>query len=59
LLTVRENIQSKRGKDREAIDQAVDAFEILGQRLSQVAGSLSGGQQQMLAMPGPTSRARG
>jgi branched-chain amino acid transport system ATP-binding protein len=51
-LTVRENLvmQAKKGEEDEAIDRAESAFPILGQRLRQVAGTLSGGQQQMLAM---------
>jgi branched-chain amino acid transport system ATP-binding protein len=51
-LTVRENItlQAARGAQAEAIDRAAAAFPILGQRLDQQAGTLSGGQQQMLAM---------
>ena len=35
---------------RADIDPAVQAFPILGERLGQVAGSLSGGQQQQLAL---------
>ena len=51
-LTVRDNLvmQSRPGHEQEAIDKAVTAFPILGQRLHQVAGTLSGGEQQMLAM---------
>jgi branched-chain amino acid transport system ATP-binding protein len=51
-LTVRENLvmQAKKGEEDEAIDRAESAFPILGQRLRQTAGTLSGGQQQMLAM---------
>jgi branched-chain amino acid transport system ATP-binding protein len=51
-LTVRENLvmQAKKGEEDQAIDRAESAFPILGQRLGQVAGTLSGGQQQMLAM---------
>jgi len=51
-LTVRENLsmQCPKGSDKEALDRAAGAFPILGQRLNQVAGTLSGGQQQMLAM---------
>jgi branched-chain amino acid transport system ATP-binding protein len=52
-LTVRENLvmQAMTAKERGgAIDRAADAFPILRQRLSQNAGTLSGGQQQMLAM---------
>jgi len=51
-LTVRENLAMYTGGRRvnEAIDKAVDAFPILGERLSQEAGTMSGGQQQMLAV---------
>jgi branched-chain amino acid transport system ATP-binding protein len=51
-LSVRENLvlASPKGGEREAIEKAVNAFPALGQRLGQVAGSLSGGQQQMLAV---------
>ncbi|MEW6471483.1 MAG: ABC transporter ATP-binding protein [Actinomycetota bacterium] len=50
-LTVRENLQLH---DRDAVEDvvgtAIEAFPALGQRLDQVAGSMSGGQQQMLAL---------
>ena len=52
-LTVRENIilASPKTKSRsDAVKQAVEALPVLGSRLSQVAGSLSGGEQQMLAL---------
>src|SRR5205807_822670 len=51
-LTVRQNIelQAPRARTAEAVELAADAFPILGQRLQQQAGTLSGGQQQMLAM---------
>lgn len=51
-LTVKENIllAGPRGKESESFDQAVEAFPVLGERRSQIAGSLSGGQQQMLAV---------
>jgi branched-chain amino acid transport system ATP-binding protein len=51
-LTVRDNLvmQAIRGEEKVAIERAVSAFPILGDRLSQQAGTLSGGQQQMLAM---------
>jgi branched-chain amino acid transport system ATP-binding protein len=51
-LTVRDNIliQAGGGPVDEAVEKAVTAFPILGQRLGQAAGSLSGGQQQMLAL---------
>jgi branched-chain amino acid transport system ATP-binding protein len=51
-LTVRDNLvmQAVKGREKEAIERAVSAFPILGDRLTQQAGTLSGGQQQMLAM---------
>ena len=52
-LTVRENLvmQNPKGSsDKEALERAAAAFPILHERLHQVAGTLSGGQQQMLAM---------
>jgi branched-chain amino acid transport system ATP-binding protein len=51
-LTVRDNLimQARPGTEADAIDRAAAAFPILGQRLTQPAGTLSGGQQQMLAM---------
>ena len=51
-LSVRENIllQAPPGGLSEAMDRATSAFPILGQRLGQTAGTLSGGQQQMLAL---------
>jgi branched-chain amino acid transport system ATP-binding protein len=51
-LSVRDNIvlQSSRGTEAESVDRAVTAFPILGERLGQQAGTLSGGQQQMLAV---------
>jgi branched-chain amino acid transport system ATP-binding protein len=51
-LTVRENLvmQSARGSEQEAIERAADAFPVLGNRINQVAGTLSGGVQQMLSM---------
>jgi branched-chain amino acid transport system ATP-binding protein len=51
-LTVKENIilQSQRHRQKEAIAQAVELFPVLGSRLRVPAGSLSGGEQQMLAV---------
>jgi branched-chain amino acid transport system ATP-binding protein len=51
-LTVRDNLimQSAPGDERGAIDRATDAFPILGNRLGQQAGTMSGGEQQMLSM---------
>jgi branched-chain amino acid transport system ATP-binding protein len=51
-LTVRENLvmQSRKGEEAAAISQACEAFPALADRLGQIAGTMSGGQQQMLAM---------
>jgi branched-chain amino acid transport system ATP-binding protein len=52
-LTVRENLvlQAPRASSRsDVIEQAVEAFPRLGQRIGQRAGTLSGGEQQMLAV---------
>ena len=51
-LTVRDNLlmHSMKGRETEAVKRATEAFPILGQRMSQVAGTLSGGEQQMLAI---------
>ncbi|MGH9004350.1 MAG: ABC transporter ATP-binding protein, partial [Acidimicrobiia bacterium] len=51
-LTVKENLLMHAGKRSldEAIDRSVGRFPKLGERLSQQAGTLSGGEQQMLAL---------
>jgi len=50
-LTVRENLRVfTGGDDPGAVDRAVDAFPRLGERINQVAGTMSGGEQQMLAL---------
>jgi branched-chain amino acid transport system ATP-binding protein len=51
-LTVRQNIalHASAGGEAAAVEVAVEAFPALGQRLGQVAGTLSGGEQQMLAL---------
>jgi branched-chain amino acid transport system ATP-binding protein len=51
-LTVHDNLvlQSPKGRESECIEQSVAAFPILGTRLRQLAASLSGGEQQMLAL---------
>lgn len=51
-LTVRDNliIQAGDGDADDAVERAVSAFPILGEKLGQPAGSLSGGQQQMLSL---------
>jgi len=51
-LTVRENLVllSPRQPEPDAITRALDMFPALKSRMSQTAGSLSGGEQQMLAV---------
>jgi len=56
-LTVRDNLRIggyslRRGgsRARSALDEAVDRFPELADRLDQPAGTLSGGEQQMLAL---------
>lgn len=51
-LTVRDNlhVQVARSRRRAAVDQALVRFPDLSSRLGQLAGSMSGGQQQMLAL---------
>jgi branched-chain amino acid transport system ATP-binding protein len=59
-LDVRENLEmaaegthgrgDETAQDRSAIDEATEMFPVLGNRLRQTAGSLSGGEQQMLAL---------
>ena len=48
-LSVRDNLAVFAGQ-RGDVAVALEAFPVLGQRLTQLAGSLSGGEQQMLAM---------
>lgn len=51
-LTVRENLMAGGyvHRDGAEIERAVELFPALGARLSQLAGSLSGGEQQMCAI---------
>jgi branched-chain amino acid transport system ATP-binding protein len=51
-MTVRENLilQSVKGEEEPALERAVSAFPRLGERLAQTAGTMSGGEQQMLAL---------
>mgnify|MGYP000860779332 CR=1 FL=1 len=51
-LTVRENLtlQAGDGRAADAIERATEAFPRLGERLAQQAGTLSGGEQQMLSL---------
>ena len=56
-LTVEENLRlgghllrKQRAKQAEGIDRAITLFPWMGQRRRQLAGTLSGGEQQMLAI---------
>jgi branched-chain amino acid transport system ATP-binding protein len=51
-LSVRENlvVQADAGRGKAAVDRAAALFPVLGQRLDQLAGTMSGGEQQMLAL---------
>ena len=51
-LSVRENLvlQSSSKTDDDATEKALTVFPILKERLRQIAGTLSGGEQQMLAL---------
>jgi branched-chain amino acid transport system ATP-binding protein len=51
-LTVRENmrLQVPPWAHESSIEVAVEMFPVLGARLGQIAGTLSGGEQQMLAL---------
>jgi branched-chain amino acid transport system ATP-binding protein len=51
-LSVADNLrlQAPRSVDRRAVEQAAAVFPRLGQRRRQLAGTMSGGEQQMLAL---------
>jgi branched-chain amino acid transport system ATP-binding protein len=51
-LTVADNLKmfAPRTAGSQAIEGAIDAFPRLGERLGQLAGTLSGGEQQLLAL---------
>jgi branched-chain amino acid transport system ATP-binding protein len=51
-LTVADNLKmfAPKTTERRAVERAIDAFPRLGERLAQLAGTLSGGEQQMLAL---------
>ncbi|ARP88298.1 ABC transporter ATP-binding protein [Bordetella genomosp. 9] len=56
-MTVRENLDigayilgNDRARIERALDRVVATFPVIGQRLRQLAGTMSGGEQQMLAI---------
>ena len=51
-LSVRENLELQVPPwiEDKSIDRAIEGFPVLGERINQIAGSMSGGQQQMLAL---------
>jgi branched-chain amino acid transport system ATP-binding protein len=51
-LSVRENLRlhARPGDEQTAAERAIEAFPALGRRISNLAGTLSGGEQQMLAV---------
>ena len=52
-LTVAENLEIGlllKKQEKRLLDQVLDLFPALGTRLKQISGTLSGGEQQMLAM---------
>jgi branched-chain amino acid transport system ATP-binding protein len=49
-LTVAENLRLLPGGRRTPPDRALEAFPALGRKLRQAAGTMSGGEQQMLAL---------
>jgi len=51
-LTVADNLRmfAPPQRAKKAVERAVDAFPRLGERLGQLAGTMSGGEQQMLAL---------
>jgi len=57
-LSVRENLrlQGTANGPEAHVGRAVAAFPVLGRRMGQVAGTLSGGEQQMLAMAAAYAR---
>ncbi|MBA3652836.1 MAG: ABC transporter ATP-binding protein [Actinobacteria bacterium] len=51
-LTVRENLRlcCRAGQETSGLERARESFPVLGKRLEQIAGTMSGGEQQMLAL---------
>src|SRR5438874_6357489 len=49
-LSVADNLKLALARERGSVDAVIERFPILGERLQQAAGTLSGGEQQMLAL---------
>jgi branched-chain amino acid transport system ATP-binding protein len=49
-LTVEDNLRVALGSDGDPAAKVIEFFPVLGERRSQLAGTLSGGEQQMLAL---------
>jgi branched-chain amino acid transport system ATP-binding protein len=49
-LTVQENLRLLGADNPDQVDLAVTKFPVLGRKLKQAAGTMSGGEQQMLAL---------
>lgn len=51
-LTVRDNLrmQAAPGAEKQAVERAADEFPSIAKRINATAGTMSGGEQQMLAM---------
>jgi branched-chain amino acid transport system ATP-binding protein len=49
-LTVRENLRLFSDRATDTVDRAVTAFPLLARKVNQIAGTLSGGEQQMVAL---------
>jgi branched-chain amino acid transport system ATP-binding protein len=49
-LTVQDNLRLLGADDPTKVERAVATFPVLGRKLKQVAGTMSGGEQQMLAL---------
>jgi len=43
-------MQAEKGREKEAVERSVAVFPALRTRMSQTVGTMSGGEQQMLAM---------
>ena len=49
-LTVEDNLRAVAAKDQQLWDSVIELFPRIGERLGQISGTLSGGEQQMVAV---------